>query len=212
VKEKWKLFKKKWENYWYHYTPHTLVVGLAAVLVFMFIFDMATQITYDLTIGYVGRENINYAAFEEDIPHLENAAVDVDENGEKHVILDAMTVKENIESEEDFALQQRAMLSFVTGEIRLYILEREYAESYAELFYPLDDIADEALIQDGVKYNRKTVAVSLRGNEMVKGWGVNPDNLYIAVVDIVPAHEKIKYIDKLFESALNGFSYIISRK
>lgn len=212
MSEKPQGFKKKWENYWYHYTPQTIVAALVAILLITFVKDVFTNTTYDLTMGFISKQQFAYDLFELDKQQIAGPLDDVDGDNEKNITIDIMSVSPTIKNVDDMNMQEKIMLSFAVGDTRLYILEEEYAVDYAEMFYPLDDELSASQLEDAVKFQGKAVAASLKNSALIKKWGLRGDELYIAVVDVVPAHENIKYIDKLFENSVNAMHYILEQR
>lgn len=202
-------FKHKWENYWYHYTVHTIIGFAVAVVVILLIANIVNPTVYDLPIGYIGKEPLVYERAEGTLSALEDVCTDVNGDGKTQISLDIMQVSDMIRSDEDMQMQDRIMIGFVGGRTRLYILEREYAESYSDMFCPLEGVISPKKLEGGVKYEGKVVAVPLKDNPVISGWGLESDSLYIGAIDIVPAQKDMKYIDKLFENSVKALKYIL---
>lgn len=203
-------FKHKWENYWYHYTVHTIIGFAVAVVVILMIANIVNPKVYDLPIGYIGKEPLVYERAEGTLSALEDICTDVNDDSKIMVSLDIMQVSDVIRSQEDMEMQDRIMINFVGGKTRLFILEKEYAESYSDMFCPLEGVISKDKLEGGIKFEGKVVAVPIKpDNPVVSEWGLESDNLYIGAIDIVPAQKNMKYIDKLFSNSVKALKYIL---
>lgn len=84
MKEK-NVFKKKWENFWYYYKIHVLVVIFILICAAVFINDKIQQIQYDYTIAVLS----DAPCMTEDLTKLqegwESIADDRNQDGKVHV-------------------------------------------------------------------------------------------------------------------------------
>lgn len=205
-------FKEKWENYWYHYKTRTLlgaVILLSAVYAFV---QCAADVKPDLTIAYISYTYADLAMFEENSGALAKAAGDANGDGKTLAMLDPMVLGNSPDLRQDGLILQKIQLSFIVGEDRLYLLDPEVLENpdYAELFMPLEGLLTESALEGGVEFQGAVIAAPCLQNGRLEEMGIKSEGLYIAIRNISVADEKIKNIDAMQSSAMNGFRYIMS--
>lgn len=85
---------KKWlENYWYHYKWTTIVAAFLILVLGIGFFQMCTRVSYDIDILYTGPAILN-AQQKQDLATAFASVVprDIDDNGEKSVLIHDITV------------------------------------------------------------------------------------------------------------------------
>lgn len=120
-------FKDKVKHFWEYYRIHTIVVLVAAILIGVTVYQVATREKYDLSVAYYGAYPITAEqelAVEE---YLSSMVDDIDGNGEKKV--DFVPVVSDMNSdngEYQMALAQKFMAEMAAAVHNAYIFDEEY--------------------------------------------------------------------------------------
>jgi len=202
-------FKEKWDNYWYYYKFHT-IFGLFIVIVLTILtIDFFNTTDPDLSIGYIGATYINEGVFSRAKGDIENIVGDINGDGETKIYFDIAQLPETIQNQDDIAVQQKVFLSFVTGDIRIYLLEERFIDQYKEGFQPLDEILSSEKLEGGIKSDGKTIAVRLDKGIFSKSQELNKSKLYACVRTITETDKSKENIDEIFRVSILTFKYIM---
>lgn len=120
-------FKKKWENYWYHYKARTWVIVFVVLALLYTVFEYTTTDRNDLNITYIGKY-ADYKGIAKELEKNYNALIeDVDKNGELTVgAYSLLVTSEHVEG--DAAFWQRVDINFLNGESYLYFVDKSVYE------------------------------------------------------------------------------------
>lgn len=186
-------FKEWFENYWYHYRPHTIAGIIAFILIVMTLVQCVMTVEPDVTIDLVTAtavtdSEINFSGVFDDV------MVDADGDGEKKFGIIPLYVPEDINSEQDMAMQQKMMLELAAGEAELFIYDKTNLDKYInhDAYAPLSDFIDispykdiegKLIERDGVAYG-----INLKGSKKLAELNFKTDELY-AVFHFMPENE-----------------------
>lgn len=187
--------KKKWDNFWYYYKIHVIVGVFVAILLAITLKDCAANISPDVTISYIGGsyvpEDVSLALKEK----LMEAGIvqDANRDGKNELVFQAMTLSDEIKSEQDIAMQQKVMVVLATGDSQVFLLDKTYFTRYGEqgAFEPLDNLVDRYGI-DFEKHPEIKLTVSemnethvyalpVKGNKLLEDLGFKTEDTYIAI-------------------------------
>ncbi len=150
-------FKKKWENFWYHYKIHVIIGLVAAITLIVCTTQMITREKHDFIIMYAGPRIVAV----QDLKYMEMAVEDIaddfDKNGKVIVTLDDIVMLSPEEREAaanagavfDANFIRTSMTEFyqqiAVGEIKIYLLSPYMYSEVKEngIFMPLSEIFDE---------------------------------------------------------------------
>lgn len=129
-----KTFRKKWENYWYHYKGVTIAGAAAVVLLAFFINDTLFAVKPDLTV-YLGCEyNVSYEVT--DILETRLAEYIEDYNGDGNTVVSvvavAMSTSENADPNTVMAAQTKLIGAFSTYDTMLFLFDDTTANYLSE--------------------------------------------------------------------------------
>mgnify|MGYP000982334966 CR=1 FL=1 len=132
IKDKSISIKKWFHNYWYYYKIHSIAGVFILLVMIISISECVNRDEPDADVTYFGG---NY--FSEDFSNgfreaLSPIIEDVNGNGKKTLVFTPLTIGENVKSEQDIAIRQKAQLIIAVGESYLYIMDKEIFEHYKE--------------------------------------------------------------------------------
>lgn len=203
-----KRFTKAWWDYCaYYYKWHVIITLAAVIIAAVTIVQCATRTRYDMTVVYAGHKNYS----EEEISCMQEVLseyiTDIDENGEKNVMLMPLMFVDNPGSEEyDYAIQTKLDMSFTDKYTYVYLMDRQEAELYlnreniADTFEDVTAFVPNAFSEvlyapDGTGY-----AVSLSDSTLMKNNDIYCDDLFVLVAKSNNTDEKsaLAHEDALF--------------
>ncbi len=115
-------FKRKWENYWYHYKSRTWVIIIAIALLGYTVFEVVSTNKSDITLTYIGKY-ADYAGIEREIEtSFKDYIEDVDGDGKiKAYVTEILATSEHFQG--DMMFWQRIDVSLVNGESYIYLVD-----------------------------------------------------------------------------------------
>ncbi len=150
-------FKKKWENFWYHYKIHVIIGVVAAITLIVCTTQLLTREKHDFIVMYAGPRVVAL----QDLKYMEMAfediADDFDKNGKVIITLDDIVMLSPEEREAaaaagavfDANFIRTSMTEFyqqiAVGEVKIYMLSPYMYNEVKEngIFMPLSEIFDE---------------------------------------------------------------------
>jgi len=204
-------FKKKLENYWYHYKFVTLIWAAIILAAIVLVVDVINKVEYDLAIAYVGSDYIDHISFKPIEEEVRTAAGDADGDGESHIRFTCMVMPEVAQNEMDLAKEQQFNYTFLDSTVRVYICEKQYFEGKSKFFMPLEDILPAEKLVDAVTRDQKAIAVPLKGNKTLEGLGMSTDNLYIGIRAQTHEDKKDEFINKREQSSVKVLEYFVNQ-
>ncbi len=149
-------FKKKWENYWYHYKWHTIAGVFALILLVLFVKDFTTKEQYDGTVmvatSYFVDDDRNAVLKET----LERYFSDIDGNGEVNlaivpIFLEGGQQGEPTDVQLASAMQMKMVAEISTNPSMIYIFDDGFTNLFIEQGLLRDlsqDFPDNPLVRD----------------------------------------------------------------
>jgi len=177
---------KKLKNFLYYNRLKIFAVIFVIVSIIVTARQCSDRKEIDLGILYAGESNSdNLPKLAQDIKSAK-ILTDADLDGEINVNAKSILIP----SSRDYMIEQQVpeqiQVEIISGENRLYILDKETLISYAvdENFADITDIAVKSgyNAENCLSYNDGRIyAVSLEGNKLIKKMGLNGDGMYIAI-------------------------------
>ena len=128
--------EKKAKNFFYYYKFH-MIIGIVILLVIVFsVRGCVNTVKPDFTTAFVGQ--ISYADTDNLKKSIQTGVPEIKEPG-----FDGAFLTADGNSEQDYAMQEKAMVLFAAADIDLFVLDKVNFEKYAKqgAFVSLDDIA-----------------------------------------------------------------------
>ncbi len=205
-------FKKKWENYWYHYKFHTIFGLFVLILAFVGFKSCADRENMDLHMVFLSN---TYASPEAE-QKLEKALTDdgtikdIDGDGVVNFYMDSLMLSFDADANNDMTTLQKLQTVIYAGQHTL-MLAHEYAlEDYDGVF---EDISHKA------KDEHKTFVspaeeyisgISVEGNTLLEEAGIDTDMLYVAMRRRSNKEAEENANKEAFDLAYDVMDYILS--
>ena len=144
-----KLFSKKWfENYWFYYKHHTWAGIFVLFLLVYTLVECMNAVAIDSTVTYMGGTFFDQEITAEFEEAMSEVIDDTDGDGVKKVMFSSLLLTNELKSEQDMAMQQKAQIEVAAGETYLYIMDEEIFNQYCEqeLF---EDLAEYIDVSEG---------------------------------------------------------------
>lgn len=175
---------------------------LGAAILIMGITQCATTRKSDLDMAYVSSAYLPTALLEQ----LSAKAVgDVNGDGREYVFCDNITIPEEPKTDADFNMLQKLTLTFVSGETRLYIMDRVFFETYqfAEMFEDLSLVLSPETLDGAIEYGGAAIAIPVSSCPFLKNAAITGDNLYAGILAKTKAQQgSIKNLDALYDASV----------
>jgi len=158
VTEKPQGFKKKTENFFYHYKVHVIAGIFILVLAVIFIRDLVTRPNYDFTVLMAG--GVYVSAENEELLTKRMQAYGVDVNGDGQVLISFSPIylidaTDNAEyAEQMMASQMKFVAEVSTGDSYIYVMDQAVFDS---MFGEDPDTFSEIEYLDGTAFASGTV-------------------------------------------------------
>lgn len=200
------------ENFFYHYKYHVLG-GIFIVVLLLSVFkSCADKKVIDLKMvyfsdKYLATENID--AFEKSL--RDNDMIkDIDGDGETQFFMDNILYDFDVDGNTDEAMLNKVLTIAYAGDHTLMLVHKYGLEDYDGSFEDLTSVVRDT---DDVFYGPETkfpTGISVEGNKYLESFGIDTENLYIAMRR---RNEKDKTEDKdreFFDSAYKVMDFILS--
>lgn len=188
-----KMFTKEWwPYYWMYYKWYTITAVAIVVFIVMIIYDCVTKEKYDLKITYYGSNAYLSEMWEELDATLEEYIEDIDDNGEKNILMIPLVMSDK---SEDMQMSQAAYtqytMSFTDTLSYLYIYDQAQLDILIDedivngTFLTTDKWLNSDVSEDSIVYgkNSKPYAISLKDSKIINSVGLNGEDLYVLVKD-----------------------------
>lgn len=195
VEQKPATFKKKWENYWYHYKILTFAVVVAIAIVSWFVHDMVTTEKYDLNLMVLaaGPYGEDYASLQQTLtPYME----DYDEDGNTDIYIENIELDREKMDEQDpqivMAMTTKYTVALSSGENFMYLVDQQYYDFLKESEIKFVDLSQYSGAP-GVEGDRYAIAGDADFAEVT-----SKDHLYLVMRDLenLPKNDKEKTIER----------------
>ena len=188
-----KMFTKEWwPYYWMYYKWYTITAVAIVAFIVMIIYDCVTKEKYDLKITYYGSNAYLSEMWEELDATLEEYIEDIDDNGEKNILMIPLVMSDK---SEDMQMSQAAYtqytMSFTDTLSYLYIYDQAQLDILIDedivngTFLTTDKWLNSDVSEDSIVYgkNSKPYAISLKDSKIINSVGLNGEDLYVLVKD-----------------------------
>lgn len=188
-----KMFTKEWwPYYWMYYKWYTITAVAIVAFIVMIIYDCVTKEKYDLKITYYGSNAYLSEMWEELDATLEEYIEDIDDNGEKNILMIPLVMSDK---SEDMQMSQAAYtqytMSFTDTLSYLYIYDQAQLDILIDedivngTFLTTDKWLKSDVSEDSIVYgkNSKPYAISLKDSKIINSVGLNGEDLYVLVKD-----------------------------
>ena len=188
-----KMFTKEWwPYYWMYYKWYTIAAVAIVAFIVMIIYDCVTKEKYDLKITYYGSNAYLSEMWEELDATLEEYIEDIDDNGEKNILMIPLVMSDK---SEDMQMSQAAYtqytMSFTDTLSYLYIYDQAQLDILIDedivngTFLTTDKWLNSDVSEDSIVYgkNSKPYAISLKDSKIINSIGLNGEDLYVLVKD-----------------------------
>ena len=185
-----KLFTKKWwEYFWDYYKWHTIAVVFVLFVAITVIVQVSTSPKYDFNFFYTADFYMQEHGKEELRQELSKFVTDSDGDGKDGVAINEIVFVEGQEDPQvEYAKVTKIGLEFTDKNTVLFIFDDNKApyffdnESMDGVFLETDEWLDEPVEQERLyTKDSKSYAVSLKNSKIFNEFGVDCDNLYVAV-------------------------------
>lgn len=204
-----KIDKKKWENYWYYYKVHTVVAVFALIVLAVSVKSCVERVEPDLTVTYIGSGYIDDAVFTQNSAQISAINGDVNGDGQESVICVPISFADSADMQVQSANMMKAELSVSMGESRIFLMEREYCERYAqyEIFEPIGDLAPE---KEGLRdQNGQVIALPVDVSDL--GY-MGKEPVYLLLRSVTENDQRtLKNIDAMDAAARKVAAYLAQR-
>lgn len=188
-----KMFTKEWwPYYWMYYKWYTITAVAIVAFIVMIIYDCVTKEKYDLKITYYGSNAYLSEMWEELDATLEEYIEDIDDNGEKNILMIPLVMSDK---SEDMQMSQAAYtqytMSFTDTLSYLYIYDQAQLDILIDedivngTFLTTDKWLNSDVSEDSIVYgkNSRPYAISLKDSKIINSIGLNGEDLYVLVKD-----------------------------
>ena len=188
-----KMFTKEWwPYYWMYYKWYTITAVAIVAFIVMIIYDCVTKEKYDLKITYYGSNAYLSEMWEELDATLEEYIEDIDDNGEKNILMIPLVMSDK---SEDMQMSQAAYtqytMSFTDTLSYLYIYDQAQLDILIDedivngTFLTTDKWLNSDVSEDSIVYgkNSKPYAISLKDSKIINSIGLNGGDFYVLVKD-----------------------------
>lgn len=198
-------FRQKWENYWYYYKIHTITGIFILIVLLITLKDCASRVDPDFSALYVGDKYFNSEALEAEI---EEFVGDLNGDGENSLFFEQILIPENPQSEMDLQMHQKLLLTFVSRDARLYIIEDQFLERYGDSFESLEGILPPEKLEGGKEFDGKVIGIPASNCEFLKKHGLSDSDLYVGILLVSADDQRKPNIDALYNASVEVLRFI----
>lgn len=205
-------FKKKWENYWYHYKFQTLFALFAIILAVVGLKSCIDNKNMDLHMVFLSDTQISAESEQK----LEKAFLDdgvlrdIDGDGESNFYIESLTINFDDTQSNDMTALQKLQTVIYAGQHTLILVHQYALEDYDGEFA---DISSKAV--DGHKtfvspFGEFVSGISVEGNTLLEEAGIDTDMLYVAIRRQSDKETEKNANKEAFDLAYDAMDYILS--
>lgn len=193
-------FKKKLENYWYYYKIHTIIGIFVLLVMIITLTECVNAVKPDLCAACVYTGYTDLSALEQKIA---DSVGDINGDGKVRVVCDNLYMTGDAGSQQDVAARDKLIVTFVSGEYRLYIMEKEFfeTETFAECFEQLDGLLPADSLEGGLYFGDGIIAIPAKNCPYLTDTGIDCEKLYVGILSITDAMKNVKNIDALYDAS-----------
>lgn len=205
-------FKKKAENFWYHYKWHLILGVFIAILLIYAVKSMVTKKENDLFAVYISDKSISEDTgknFEKSLIE-ENLMNDVNGDGEKVFYFEPLVTTMDYDAADNTTMQ-KLQFYMLAGEQSLMLVHKYIPEDYDGAF---EDISAYASSDDEVYIGNDgyVTAICVEGNKYLESMGFDTENLYVAMHVMNDRDKDNSKRIKEYETAREIMKYILEKQ
>ncbi len=208
--EKPKGFKKKLENFWYHYS---IVVCIALFFVASAVYlgiDVIKKRDPDMVLTYVSDTYGDETQFRRAEDAFFRIVGDLNGDGREKLNYRLIVIREKDITNYDVDMQQSFNYSFLDKDVRLYIIEDKFFAEKEAYFEPLEDILPEESLAGGLANAQGQVcALPLRDSAVAAKMHFDREELYVAVKRVMDTEKNDALVKAQHEKAKEVLQYIV---
>ncbi|MBE7063480.1 MAG: hypothetical protein IJN25_07065 [Clostridia bacterium] len=208
--EKPQGFRKKIENFWYHYKIVVFIVLFFAFSATYLLIDVIQKQNPDMVLAYVSDtygDESQFARAEDAI-----SAIIGDINGDGTVKLNyrMMAIRDQNLLSYDVDREQGFNYSFLDKNVRLYIIKDIFFEDKKLFFEPLEGLVSEESLAGGLtNEDGEICAVPLAGKPVAETMDFSRPELYVGIKRIMDTEKHDKLVYTQHEKAKEVLKYIV---
>ncbi len=212
MSEKPRGFKKKLENFWYHYKIVVLIVLFFVCSALYLGMDFIRKQDPDMVLTYVSREygdESQFARAEDDFLRIIG---DLNGDGKKKLNYRFCVLKEGLAQMYSFGLDQEQAFnySFLDKNVRLYIIEDTFFKEKQAYFEPLAALLPAEALAGGLQNEEGQVcAISLADKPVAQRMHFDRPELYVAVKRIMDTEKNDELVAQQHEKAKEVLKFIV---
>lgn len=208
--EKPKGFRKKLENFWYHYKIVVLIVAFFACSAAFLITDAVKKRDPDMIIGYASETYGDESQFGRVESELFRIMGDINGDGKTKINYRLMVMRGNDMYSYGLNQEEHFNHSFIDKNVRLYIIEDTFFDGKQLYFEPLEGILPPEKLEGGLKNeNGEVCAAPLLGCPVAEKMDFSRPELYIALKRTMDTERHDALVPKQKERAEAMLKYII---
>lgn len=200
--------KEKIINFWDYHKFHILIGILAVAFVVFTAVECNRRKNPDLCIGYVSYDYRDHTILEQE---LSKEVGDDNGDGRSYVMVDSVVMNEIPVTDQDSMLAQKVSVMFVSGDYRMYIMDKEFfeVEMYNEMFMDLSDLISEDVKENAYKIMGKPIAVKTTDCKFLQDVKFSGEELYVGLTAIADPDRGNKNVDAEVETAKKALKILI---
>lgn len=205
-------FKKKWENYWYHYKFHTIFGLIVIILAFVGIKSCVDSENIDFHMVFLSDTYVSPEAEQK----IENALTDggvvrdTDGDGKASFYMDSLMIGFDAESNNDMTTMQKLQTVIYAGQHTLMLVHEYALEDYDGVFEDISHKADGAYKTYSSPGEDFVSGISVEGNTLLEDAGIDTDMLYVAMRRRSNKEAEQDAGREAFDMAYDAMDYILS--
>ncbi len=205
-------FKKKWENYWYHYKFHTIFALFVIVLAFVGLKSCIDKENIDLHMVFLSDTYASPEAEQALEKSLTDDGVikDIDGDGVASFYMDSLMMSFDADNNNDMTTLQKLQTVIYAGQHTLMLVHEYALEDYDGSFEDISHRADDSR-KTFVSPEEKFVSgISVEGNTLLEKAGIDTDMLYVAMRRRSNKEAEENANQEAFDMAYDVMDYILS--
>ena len=208
--EKPKGFRKKLENFWYHYKIMVLVIAFFVFSGAYLIGDALRKQDPDMVIGYASETYGDESQFGRIEPEMFRIMGDINGDGKTKINYRLMVMRGNDLYTYGLNQEEHFNHSFIDKDVRLYVIEDKFFEGKQAYFEPLEGILSPAFLEGGLKNeNGEICAAPLFGRPVAEKMDFSRPELYVALKRTMDTEKHDRLVPVKKEKAEAILKYII---
>ena len=130
MKDLKRFSKEWWVNYWFYYKIHTIASIFVLALIIGTIVDVVTRVKPDVEVMIASQQMFSDEQVEEMKAKMSEIIDDVNNDGQKSVLLTPLNIAKEGGDEMQIASRQKLDLEFAAGDTFVFFLDKHLFELY----------------------------------------------------------------------------------